>query len=153
MEPTERYGDVQRTVPLSNRFHTNYIRYIDSNAYSEYNQIDGQIWLQMYDSDNSEYLTDIYVINLESGGQLSLYEFEFTHTCFKYVNDEMLIGADDGKLYKLDKITIVADRGLNSGQNLEVKVALQPEEASAPKKRGRPRKHKIEQIPVNIHLT
>jgi len=111
-------------------------------------------------------------------------------------------------LYRLDKITIVADRGLNSGsnleylcaeghdfvisytlkrspetfkallfdqegwqdsinedsqevtfrskvvrQNLEVKVALQPEEAKAPKKRGRPRKYKTEQIPVNIHLT
>ncbi len=112
------------------------------------------------------------------------------------------------ELYNLDKITIVADRGLNSGQNLEylcseghdfvisytlkrspetfkmllfdqegwqesideetkevhfrskvisqnleVKVALQPEEGSAPKKRGRPKKYKIEQIPVNIHLT
>jgi len=111
-------------------------------------------------------------------------------------------------LYKLDKITIVADKGLNSGknleylcseehdfvisytlkrspesfkmlildqedwqesidketqevyyrskvvsQNLEVKVALQPGEENTPKKRGRPKKYKIEQIPVNIHLT
>lgn len=111
------------------------------------------------------------------------------------------------KLYGLDKITVVADRGLNSGNNLaylcefghdfvisytlkrssesfkeliwqggwkdeidpetgevtfrskivqqdlEVKMPLTPEEMTNKKKRGRPRKYRIEKIPVNIHIT
>ena len=112
------------------------------------------------------------------------------------------------KLYKLDKITVVADRGLNSGKNLEylfnsghdfvisytlkkssddfkelvwnqngwqdavdketeeitfsskivkhnleVKVPIDTNDLIAEKKRGRPKKHTIESIPVNIHLT
>ncbi len=111
-------------------------------------------------------------------------------------------------LYRLDKITVVADRGLNSGSNLEylcgqghdfvisytlkrsqeafkvlvwdekgwqdtvdkntgevmfrskviqqdleVKIPIDPEEIQEVKKRGRPRKYRREQIPVNIHLT
>lgn len=111
-------------------------------------------------------------------------------------------------LYKLEKITVVADRGLNSGSNLEylcgeghdfvisytlkrspeafkelvwdeegwvdridpdagevsfrskviqqtldVKVPIDQGTAVTEKKRGRPRKHEIESIPVNIHLT
>lgn len=111
-------------------------------------------------------------------------------------------------LYKLEKITVVADRGLNSGSNLEylcgeghdfvisytlkrsseafkvlvwdeegwvdrvdpdadevnfrskvihqtldVKVPIDQGTAGTEKKRGRPRKHEIESIPVNIHLT
>ena len=111
-------------------------------------------------------------------------------------------------LYKLDKITVVADRGLNSGKNLEylfnsghdfvisytlkkspddfkqlvwnengwqdtvdketgeitfsskivkhnleVKVPIDTSELIAEKKRGRPKKYTIENIPVNIHLT
>ena len=110
-------------------------------------------------------------------------------------------------LYRLDKITVVADRGLNSGSNLEylsagghdfvisytlkrspdafkelvwekdgwqdvvdpktgeitfqskvveqaleTKVPINPE-AHTEKKRGRPKKHNIEKIPVKIHLT
>lgn len=111
-------------------------------------------------------------------------------------------------LYRLDKITVVADRGLNSGSNLEylckgghdfvisytlkrspnafkeliwqcngwqdtadsetgeitfrrkiveqvldVKVPITPEESGVSKKRGRPKKYNLEQIPVRIHLT
>ncbi len=107
-------------------------------------------------------------------------------------------------LYRLEKITVVADRGLNSGSNLEylchgghdfvisytlkrapqafkemvwsgkwqdtsdpetgqitmrfktveetLKVKV-PAEASQEKKRGRPKKYDIEEIPVRIHLT
>ncbi|NMA50089.1 MAG: IS1634 family transposase [Tissierellia bacterium] len=112
------------------------------------------------------------------------------------------------ELYKLDKITVVADRGLNSGKNLEylyngghdfvisytlkksadafkelvwneegweetvdketgeitfrskivkhnleVKVPIDTNELITIKKRGRPKKYTIENIPVNIHLT
>ena len=111
-------------------------------------------------------------------------------------------------LYKLDKITVVADRGLNSGKNLEYlfnsghdfvisytlkksadafkelvwnkegwqdtvdketgeitfsskiakhnledKVPIDTNEIITVKKRGRPKKYTIENIPVNIHLT
>lgn len=111
-------------------------------------------------------------------------------------------------LYRLDRITVVADRGLNSGsnleyligegydfvisytlkrsaeafkelvwqeedwqdvvdpetgevtfrskivrQNIEIKVPVAPEENKENKKRGRPRKYRTEEIPVNIHLT
>jgi len=51
------------------------------------------------------YLSDIYVVNLDTGGQVSLYKFKFGHSCFKYVNGEMLIGGEDGHLYKLDNDT------------------------------------------------
>ncbi|TCP92117.1 IS1634 family transposase [Serpentinicella alkaliphila] len=112
------------------------------------------------------------------------------------------------KLYGLEKITVVADRGLNSGsnleylikggqdfvisytlkrskerfkemvwdesnwnnttdpmsgeiiyrskvvnQNIEVKVPLKEDEISEIGKRGRPKKYRIEEIPVKIHLT
>ena len=112
------------------------------------------------------------------------------------------------ELYKLDKITVDADRGLNSGKNLEylyngghdfvisytlkksadafkelvwneegweetvdketgeitfrskivkhnleVKVPIDTNELITIKKRGRPKKYTIENIPVNIHLT
>ena len=111
-------------------------------------------------------------------------------------------------LYRLDKITVVADRGLNSGSNLEylwedghdfvisytlkrspnafkelvwqddnwvdtvnpatgeitfrskilkqtleVKVPATADESSALKKRGRPKKYSVRQVPVMIHLT
>ena len=110
--------------------------------------------------------------------------------------------------YRLKKIVIVADRGLNGGDNLEflyreghdfvisytlkrssqelkamaldsegwsmitdaangkihskskilkqvlkVKIPMIAEEGAAPKKRGRPRKYELVEIPVNIHLT
>jgi len=44
----------------------------------------------------------LYSVNLETGGQLSLYEFEFQHSCFAYVNGQVLIGGADGHLYELD---------------------------------------------------
>ena len=111
-------------------------------------------------------------------------------------------------LYRLDKVTIVADRGLNSGSNLEylckagqdfvisytlkrspdafkelvwnedgwqdkvdpetgeitfqskvvehalkVKVPIDSQERSSENKRGRPKKYRLETIPVKIHLT
>jgi hypothetical protein len=52
-------------------------------------------------------LQDIYVTNLETGGQISKYKFKFGHTCFSYVNGEMLIGGSDGHLYKLDDTNTV----------------------------------------------
>lgn len=99
MSSTQRFGDIQKTADLSKAFRTTAVRYANSSAYAEYNQIDKQIWLALYDG--TYYLPDIYVINLSTGGQLSQYEFAFTSTCFKFVNGEMLIGGSDGHLYKL----------------------------------------------------
>lgn len=99
MSATQRFGDIQKVEDLSKSFRTTAIRYANSSSYSEYNQIDKQLWLALYDGTN--YLPDIYVINTATGGQLSLYEFAFTSSCFKYVNGEMLIGGSDGNLYKL----------------------------------------------------
>jgi hypothetical protein len=99
MAASERFGDIQKTADLSEKFNVMATRYANSSAYSDYCQFDKQLWLSLYDG--SAYLPDIYVINFATGGQLSLYRFAFTHTCFKYVNGEMLIGGADGNLYKL----------------------------------------------------
>lgn len=99
MSSTQRFGDIQKVTALSERFQKTCVRYANSSAYTDYNQIDKQLWLQM--NDGANYLTDIYVINLATGGQLSLYKFAFTSSCFKYVNGEMLIGGADGHLYRL----------------------------------------------------
>lgn len=112
MSATQRYGDIQKSVDLSSKFRETAIRYANSSAYSEYNQLDKQLWLAMYDGTN--YLPDIYVINLATGGQLSLYEFAFDHTCFKYANGMMLIGGADGNLYKLvDDDSTFLDNGVS----------------------------------------
>ena len=101
MASSERYGDIMKATDLDEKFKSRATRYANRYAYSEYNQLDKQLWLTLYDDVNSAYLPDIYVLNLQTGGQLSLYEFAFTHSCYKYVNGEMLIGGTDGNLYRL----------------------------------------------------
>lgn len=101
MSPTERYGDVQRGDSLSRKFQSLCVRHANAYAYSAYNRIDKQLWLTLYDSENSTYLPQVFVISLETGGQLSLYKFAFTHSCYTFVNSEMLIGGTDGHLYRL----------------------------------------------------
>lgn len=96
---TEEYGDISKSVDLSAKFRANAVKYTNANCYAEYNQIDKQLWMTFY-NDTTQF-TEIYVINLETGGQLSLYEFAFDHTCYKFVNGEMLIGGSDGHLYRL----------------------------------------------------
>jgi len=96
MHPSQRYGDIQRGIPLSNSFNKNAVRYANSSAYSEYNPIDNQLWLSLSGVDY------IYVSNLGVNGLVSLYRFSFNHSCFTYANQEMLIGGVDGNLYKLD---------------------------------------------------
>ncbi|HHT9147023.1 MAG TPA: hypothetical protein ACFYD4_15325, partial [Candidatus Wunengus sp. YC61] len=74
-------------------------RWSNSNAYIEHNRTDNQLWLTLYNG--STQFTTIYVINIETGNQLSIYNFAFAHTCYKFVNNEMLIGGSDGHLYRL----------------------------------------------------
>jgi hypothetical protein len=45
----------------------------------------------------------IYTVNLDTGGQTSLYEFEFRHSCAANVGGKVLIGGRDGHLYELDR--------------------------------------------------
>jgi hypothetical protein len=96
---TETYGDIAKTFNFSEKFRTSATRYGNTLAYSEYNQIDKQFWLTLFNSTTQ--IPVVYVINMETGGQLSLYEFAFDHTCYKFVNNEMLIGGSDGHLYRL----------------------------------------------------
>uniref|UniRef100_A0A6H1ZMK8 Uncharacterized protein n=1 Tax=viral metagenome TaxID=1070528 RepID=A0A6H1ZMK8_9ZZZZ len=125
MESTERYGDIQKTVPLSKHFSNVCKKYADGSAYSEFNKTDKQLWLTLYDADNSAYLSDIYVINLDTGGQLSLYEFSFGHTCYKYVNGEMLIGGSDGHLYRLDDTeSVFKDDGVSYSDSTVIRTAF-----------------------------
>jgi len=96
---TEDYGDVSKKAELSSKFRSNVNKFTNQYCYAEYNQIDRQIWLTLFrDATQLDYL---YCINLATGGQVSLYEFNFGHTCYKYVNGEMLIGGSGGHLYKL----------------------------------------------------
>lgn len=96
---TQEYGDISKTFNFSEKFGSRTVRYNNALAYSDYNQIDKQLWLTLFNETTQ--IPVIYVINMETGGQLSLYEFAFDHTCYKYVNNEMLIGGSDGHLYRL----------------------------------------------------
>ncbi len=96
---TQAYGDVSKSADLSAKFRANAIAYTTVDCYADYNQLDKQLWLTLYNG--LVQLPTVYVINIETGGQLSLYEFAFDHTCYKFVNGEMLIGGKDGNLYKL----------------------------------------------------
>lgn len=103
MAPSERYGDIQKGLPLSDAFKTNASKYANSSAYSAYNPIDKQLWLSLAVSANGAHLDYIYVVSLATGAQVSVYKFAFDHSCFAFANNEMLIGGIDGNLYRLDK--------------------------------------------------
>lgn len=98
---SQRFGDIQKTVQLSQKFSQTCSKYINNMAYSEFNQVDNQLWLTLYDATLSQYMPYIYCINLATGGQLSVYQFAFGHSCYAFVNGEMLIGGEDGHLYRL----------------------------------------------------
>ena len=93
MSSTERFGDIQQTTPLSKSFTEDITENAVAASYAEFNKIDNPLWLTMGG--------DIYVVSLGTGGQLSKYSFAFGHSCYKYINGMMLIGGEDGKLYKL----------------------------------------------------
>jgi len=102
MHPSQRFGDIQKGLSLSKDFRTAAVKHANSAAYATYNPIDRQLWLTL-STDGSVLFTDhLYVINLETGGQLSLYQFKFAHSCYTYENEKMLIGGEDGNLYELD---------------------------------------------------
>ena len=122
---TDMFGDLFKETDLSARFRHRALRYANSGAYAVYNQIDNQLWLQLYDSDDSTYLGHVYVLHLNTGGQVSLYEFMFTSTCFNFVNNEMLIGGADGNLYRLfGKDTSVSSRYKDNGVSYSSKTLL-----------------------------
>ncbi len=122
---TDMFGDLFKEIDLSARFRHRALRYANNKAYSVYNQIDNQLWLQLYDSDASAYLGHIYVMHLNTGAQISLYEFMFTSTCFNFVNNEMLIGGADGNLYRLfGKDTSVSSRFKDNGTSYSAKTLL-----------------------------
>ncbi len=98
---SQRFGDIQQTTLLSKKFSQTCSKYLSASAYSAFNQIDAQLWLTLYDDDQSSYFPYIFVINIGTGGQLSLYQFAFGHSCYAFVNGEMLIGGSDGNLYRL----------------------------------------------------
>jgi hypothetical protein len=99
------------------------VRYNNSLAYAEYNQIDKQLWLTLFNSTTQ--LPVVHVINMETGGQLSLYEFAFDHTCYKYVNNEMLIGGDDGHLYRLfGKYSRYRDNGVSYSSDTYIRGTM-----------------------------
>ena len=47
MHPSERYGDIQKGVPLSKAFKTNSVKYANQYAISVYNPIDRELWLSL----------------------------------------------------------------------------------------------------------
>lgn len=96
---TSSYGDVTKSNELSANFRQDAIKYCTSDCFAEYNQLDHQLWLTMYNG--SAIHPYVYVINLDTGNQLSRYQFNFAHSCYKFVNGEMLIGGTDGNLYRL----------------------------------------------------
>jgi len=112
LETTVAYGDIQKTTGLSTKFHTDAVKYANSGAYADYNQTDKQLWISLYDG--SAQLSYIHVLDVGIGGQLSHYRFAFGHSCFKYVNGEMLIGGIDGNLYKLvDDDSVFTDNSVS----------------------------------------
>jgi len=113
---SDLYGNIAKAADLSASFRANAVQYADPDCFSEFNQNDNQLWMTLYNGDVQGDV--IYVINLETGGQLSLYEFEFAHSCYKFVNGEMLIGGTDGHLYRLmPKGTNYTDNGTSYSAN------------------------------------
>lgn len=118
MSPSQRFGDIQKGVALSKDFAKTAVRYANAGAYAAYNQIDNQLWLALSTDGGTTYLDQIYVSNLEVNGVISLYEFEFGHSCFAYANNMMLIGGIDGNLYKLDDTnTVFTDNSVSYSDN------------------------------------
>jgi len=118
MSASQRFGDIQKGVPLSANFKKNAVRYANATAYTAYNPIDNQLWLALSTDGGTTYLDYIYVQNLDTNGVVSLYQFEFSHTCFSSVNGEMLIGGADGNLYKLDNTnTVFTDNSVTYSDN------------------------------------
>lgn len=107
MSSAQRFGDIQKGVPLSKNFKKNAVAYANATGYSAYNPLDNQLWLSLSTDGGSTYLDYIYVSNLDANGVVSLYRFAFSHTCFASTNGEMLIGGADGNLYKLDNTNTV----------------------------------------------
>lgn len=123
--PTEEFGDLRMSVTLSSPFSTQAVRFANASAYSQYNQHDQQLWLTLYDEDNSVYLPQIFVVSLATGGQLSYYEFEFGHSSYQFVNGMMLIGGSDGNLYRLDDTdTIFEDDSVSYSDNTYIRSAF-----------------------------
>ena len=107
MSPSQRFGDIQKGVPLSKDFNTNAVRYANATAYTAFNQTDNQLWLALSTDASTTYLDYIYVSNLDVDGLVSQYRFSFSHSCFAFANGEMLIGGVDGNLYKMDNTNTV----------------------------------------------
>jgi hypothetical protein len=100
MDASDRYGDIQESMTLSKNFQTTVLKYINANSIAEFFPTDNQFWLGLYDTSASDQLSYIYVISVPDA-QVSKYRFNFNWSCFKYVNGEMLIGSDDGLLYRM----------------------------------------------------
>lgn len=106
LSASERFGDVQSSLPLSKNFQTIARKYANSYAMAEYFPTDKQLWLGLYDTSANAPHEYVYVLSVP-GAQLSKYRFAFDWSCFKYVNSEMLIGSTDGNLYRMNHL----DRG------------------------------------------
>jgi hypothetical protein len=120
---TDTYGDIAKTANISKNFDSRATRHANSLAYSDYNQIDKQLWLTLFDSTTQ--IPSVYVINMETGGQLSEYEFAFDHTSYKFVNNEMLIGGADGHLYRLfNKKARYKDNGVSYTPDTYIRGAM-----------------------------
>jgi hypothetical protein len=95
---SDEYGDVKKTGDLSAAFREDAIKYSTTNCFADYNQIDNELWLTLYNGSNIH--PYVYVINKSTGGSMGRYKFAFAHSCYKYINNEMLIGGADGNLYR-----------------------------------------------------
>lgn len=99
ISPTESFGDATSKC-VSGAFQVAAMRYANASSYAEYNELDGQYWLGFCNAVTASDLAQVYVLD-KTFGLLSKYQFAFTHSCFVYVNGEMLIGGANGNLYKL----------------------------------------------------
>lgn len=98
VNPGSIYDEQQTYTVLSKRINTNIKKYASSLAFAEFNPFDNQLWLALHSG--SAYLNYIYVIDIPQA-RVSKFQFAFTHSCFKYVDNKMLIGGIDGNLYQL----------------------------------------------------
>jgi hypothetical protein len=120
---TDTADSIKKTTDLSVKFHKTCVKGDGELAYSEYNKVDKQLWLTPYDGSN--YSDDIYVVNLATGGQLSLYRFAFGHASYKFADGEMLIGGKDGNLYKLvDDDSTFLDNGVSYASTTSFKTGF-----------------------------
>ncbi len=103
IEPTSLYQGSQQLLSLTNKIFDNFRYGAGQYTMLEYYPHRNQLWCQSRTTQTGDGSSTLWVIQMPYGA-ISQFQFAFTATCIKYVNNEMLIGGADGNLYRADEM-------------------------------------------------